>query len=215
MDDHEIKAGGSMMEKLEGFGKKCAALAKKAGIRGAIAVCAVLILGGAWTVNYMLSDRQEPAPKLAVDLTKDGGGEKTAGEDGDGGDAAASEDALASGDARDYFASIALERRQARDEAIEVLRTVTESGTATGDAKAEAAAAIEKIASGMEREADIESLIRSRGFEQCVAVLRDDGCSVIVESDGLMQGDLAQISEIVWEQAGIAPENLKIIERAK
>jgi len=30
-----------------------------------------------------------------------------------------------------------------------------------------------------------------------------------------MQGDLAQISEIVWEQAGIAPENLKIIERAK
>ncbi len=202
------------MEKLREFGRKCAAAAKKAGVRGAIAVCAVLILGGAWTVNYLLSDRQAPAPKLAVDLTKDGGEEKTAGESGKNGDKA-DEDTLASGDARDYFASIALERRQARDEAIEVLRTVTESGTATGDAKAEAAAAIEKIASGMEREADIESLIRSRGFEQCVAVIRDDGCSVIVESDGLMQGDLAQISEIVWEQAGIAPENLKIIERAK
>ena len=200
------------MEKLEGFGKKCAALAKKAGIRGAIAVCAVLILGGAWTVNYMLSDRQEPAPKLAVDLTKDGGGQGSAEESRD---ALGSDGVLDPGEAGDYFASIALERRQARDEAIEVLRTVTESGTATGDAKAEAAAAIEKIASGMEREADIESLIRSRGFEQCVAVLRDDGCSVIVESDGLMQGDLAQISEIVWEQAGIAPENLKIIERAK
>ena len=109
-----------------------------------------------------------------------------------------------------------MERRQARDEAIEVLRTVTESGTATGDAKAEAAAAIEKIAAGMEREADIESLIRSRGEEGVdLLLLRDGRCSVIVESEGLMQGEVAQISEIVWEQAGIAPENLKIIERGR
>ena len=201
-----------MKEKIGGFGEKCAALAGKAGVRGAVAVCAVLILAGAWTVNYLLGNREDPAPKLAVDLTKDGGGEGSAEESRD---ALGSDGALDPGEAGDYFASIALERRQARDEAIEVLRTVTESGTATGDAKAEAAAAIEKIAAGMEREADIESLIRSRGFEQCVAVIRDDGCSVIVESDGLMQSDVAQISEIVWEQAGIAPENLKIIERGR
>lgn len=196
-----------MKEKWKRFGERCAALARKAGVRGAVAVCAVLILGGALTVNYLLSGREDPAPKLALDLTKDGGEEEKAGE--------ADQNSIASGEARDYFASIALERRQARDEAIEVLKTVTDSDTATGDARAEAAAAIEKIASGMEREADIESLIRSKGFEQCVAVIRDDGCSVIVESDGLMQSDVAQISEIVWEQAGIAPENLKIIERGK
>jgi len=196
-----------MKEKWKRFGERCAALAKKAGVRGAVAVCAVLILGGALTVNYLLSGREDPAPKLALDLTKDGGEEEKSVE--------AERDSIASGEARDYFASIALERRQARDEAIEVLKTVTDSDTATGDARAEAAAAIEKIASGMEREADIESLIRSKGFEQCVAVIRDDGCSVIVESDGLMQSDVAQISEIVWEQAGIAPENLKIIERGK
>ena len=191
------------MEKLKRFGEKCAESAKKAGVRGVIAVCAVLIFGAALGANYLLTNREDPAPKLAVDLTKDG----DAGEE--------SAEAVTPGDAQDYFASISLERRQARDEAIEVLRTVTDSGTATGDAKAEAAAAIEKIAAGMEREADIESLIRSKGFAQCVAVLRDDGCSVIVESDGLMQSDIAQISEIVWEQAGIAPENLKIIERGE
>lgn len=196
-----------MKEKWKRFGERCAALARKAGVRGAVAVCAVLILGGALTVNCLLSGREDPAPKLALDLTKDGGEEEKSPE--------SERDSIASGEARDYFASIALERRQARDEAIEVLKTVTDSDTATGDARAEAAAAIEKIASGMEREADIESLIRSKGFEQCVAVIRDDGCSVIVESDGLMQSDVAQISEIVWEQAGIAPENLKIIERGK
>ena len=190
-----------MKEKLKRFGEKCAEGVRKIGVRGGIAVCAVVIFGAALAANYLLTERSSPAPKLAVDLTQDG----TAGED--------TAEAIASGDAQDYFASISLERRQARDEAIEVLKTVTDSGEATGDAKAEAAAAIEKIAAGMEKEANIESLIRSKGFEQCVAVIRDDGCSVIVGSDGLMQGELAQISEIVWEQAGIAPENLKIIER--
>lgn len=191
------------MEKMKRFGEKCAACVKKVGVRGGIAVCAVLIFGAALTANYLLTNRNDPTPKLAVDLTQDGDA---------GGETA---EAVTSGDAQDYFASISLERRQARDEAIEVLRTVTDSGEATGDAKADAAAAIEKIAAGMEKEANIESLVRSKGFEQCVAVIRDDGCSVIVGSDGLMQSDVAQISEIVWEQAGIAPENLKIIERGE
>ena len=70
-------------------------------------------------------------------------------------------------------------------------------------------------AEGMESEANIESLVRSKGFEQCVAVVNGGKCSVIVESDGLLQSEVAQISEIVWEQAGIAPENLKIIEKGK
>ena len=96
-----------------------------------------------------------------------------------------------------------------------MLKTVTASDTATGDAKADAAAAIGKIAEGMESEANIESLVRSKGFEQCVAVVNGGKCSVIVESDGLLQSEVAQISEIVWEQAGIAPENLKIIEKGK
>ena len=209
-----------MKEKWKKFRQKCAELSKKAGTRAVIAVCAVLILGGAAIAKSILGGGGSvKAPsRLAVDLASDpaakeakGGGAESGPEDAEAGQSAA----LSSGETRDYFASISLERRQARDEAIEVLKTVTSSDTATGDAKADAAAAIGKIAEGMESEANIESLVRSKGFEQCVAVVNGGKCSVIVESDGLLQSEVAQISEIVWEQAGIAPENLKIIEKGK
>ena len=209
-----------MKEKWKKFRQRCAELSKKAGTRAVIAVCAVLILGGAAIAKSILGGGGSvKAPsRLAVDLASDpaakeakGGGAESGPEDAEAGQSAA----LSSGETRDYFASISLERRQARDEAIEVLKTVTASDTATGDAKADAAAAIGKIAEGMESEANIESLVRSKGFEQCVAVVNGGKCSVIVESDGLLQSEVAQISEIVWEQAGIAPENLKIIEKGK
>ena len=188
-----------MKEKLSGFWTRCREIASKAGARGVIALCAVVILGGAIALNFILSDGAKDAdlPKLAIDLTSDGEAEQT----------------LEAKDVEDYFASITLERRQARDEAIEVLKTVTESTTALADAKTRAGEEISRIAAGMEKEANIEALMQSRGFKQCVAVLSDNACSVIVESDGLLQSEVAQISEIVWEQAGIEPGCLRIIEK--
>lgn len=112
----------------------------------------------------------------------------------------------------DVFAEMSLSRQQARDEAMEVLRTVTDSSTATDQVKADAMAQIETIASTIECEANIESLIMSKGFENCVAVINEDSASVIVKTDGLMQNEIAQISEIVYEQAGILPTSLNIIE---
>ena len=186
-----------MKEKWSAFWNKTKELAKRAGTRGVIAVCAVVIIGGAITLNFLLGDApEETANRLAVDLTSDGEAAQT----------------LEPQTMEDYFASITLERRQARDEAIEVLKTVTQSEDALDDAKVAATSEINRIAAGMEKEANIEALIHAKGFEPCVAVLSDDRCSVIVGSNGLLQSEVAQISEIVWEQAGIRPENLKIIE---
>ncbi|MBQ3616480.1 MAG: SpoIIIAH-like family protein, partial [Anaerotignum sp.] len=50
-------------------------------------------------------------------------------------------------------------------------------------------------------------------FSQCIAVISNENCNVIVESDGLAPGEVAQITEIVYEQAGIHPTNLKIVEK--
>ena len=112
----------------------------------------------------------------------------------------------------DVFAEMSLSRQQARDEAMEVLRTVTDSASATEDVKADAMAQIETIASTIECEANIESLIMSKGFENCVAVINGNTASVIVKTDGLLQNEIAQISEIVYEQAGVLPTSLNIIE---
>lgn len=172
-------------------------LCKKAGIRTLIAACAVLILGGIITINIILSGEEDkPTSGLAVDLSK-----------------GAEDQELNPSEVEDYFASISLQRKQARDEAKEVLMSVAESTTALEDAKKAALDDINRLALEIEMEANIETLVLSKGFEQCIAVINNDKCNIIVETAGLMPGEVAQISEIVYEQSGILPANLKIIEK--
>lgn len=177
---------------------KIKGLCRRAGTKTLIACCAVLVLGGVIVLNFILQKEPENdnSNKLAVDLSSQ-----------------TTKPTLAADEVQDYFASISVQRKQARDEAIEVLASVAESENALEEAKQAALTDMNRLALEIEQEANIETLIQSKGFEQCVAVISDDKCSVIVETGGLLPGEVAQISEIVYEQAGIIPDNLKIIER--
>jgi stage III sporulation protein AH len=113
-----------------------------------------------------------------------------------------------------YFAMAAIDRSRARDEAMEVLNQITASTDASEEARAEAYAAIEQMAKDIENEANIETLLKAKGFEECVAVISNSAATIIVKSEGLLPSDLAQITEIVWEQAAISPSAIKVIEKA-
>ena len=122
----------------------------------------------------------------------------------------------ASGDAQnqnDYFTSTALDRKEARDEAIDVLKMVTESEESSAEAKAEAQAKISKIAVDIQNESNIETLVKAKGFEDCVAIISDDAVSVIVSAESLQAAEAAQILTIVYETTGINPENVSIISK--
>lgn len=112
-----------------------------------------------------------------------------------------------------YFSSVAVSRQRTRDEAIEVLQAVVDNDASTETAKNEALAQINKLAEIMEAEANIETLIVAKGFEECVAVISAEGANIVVKSEGLKPAQISQINEIVYEQAGIKPVNVKIIER--
>ena len=117
------------------------------------------------------------------------------------------------GTAGDYFASAALDRQQSRDEALDVLNLVSSSADASEETRAEAQAKISKIATDIQNEANIETLVKAKGFEECVAVIADDSVSVIVKAEELLAKDAAQIMAIVYETCGIAPENVSIINK--
>ena len=164
---------------------------KKLGARNIVILSSVLLIGVAVVLNFVLFGNS--APKVSD-------GEKL----GEVGEQPYVEDS--------YFASAQLSRQQARDQAIAVLQSVV--STSTDEVSREQANAdISRIASEIQTEAAIETLIKSKGFEECVAVISDGSASVIVRSDGLLPNELSQIKEIVWEQAGIDPLNIKIIEK--
>ncbi len=112
-----------------------------------------------------------------------------------------------------YFTATALDRQEARDEAIDVLKLVTENSEASAEAKAEASAKISQIAVDIQNEANIETLVKAKGFEECVAIISEDSVSVIVSAESLQANQTAQILTIVYETTGISPEKVSIINK--
>ena len=114
----------------------------------------------------------------------------------------------------DYFTATVLDRQEARDEAIEVLKLISESDEASAEAKSEAAEKISQIALDIQNEANIETLVKAKGFDECIAVISEDSVTVIVSADELLASQTAQILTIVYETTGISPEKVSIINKA-
>lgn len=124
------------------------------------------------------------------------------------------DDAIAENDdVKDIFAASVINRQNVRDSALEVLQEIADNPDTLPDAKAKALNDIAAIVEDMNAEANIETLIKAKGFEECVAVISGDNCSVIIQSDGLLENELSQIFEIVYNEAAIVPKNVKVIEK--
>ena len=94
-----------------------------------------------------------------------------------------------------------------------MLQSVVDSESADEATKTEALLEIAELARAMEAEANIETLVLAKGFAQCVAVINGDTCSVVVSGNELQAAQISQINEIVYEQSGIKPANVRIITK--
>jgi len=116
-------------------------------------------------------------------------------------------------DAGDSFAQIRLSRQESRDGAVELLQETIayEEGSDSGSA---AAASLDQIVTDALSEAQIESLVIAKGYSDCVAYMADDGISVAVSApeEGLMDTDIALISDIVTTQTEYDLADIRIIE---
>lgn len=112
----------------------------------------------------------------------------------------------------DYFQSAAADRKQVREEALAVLEQVAANPDVLPDTKDQALSDIAAIVKEMSIESNIESLIKAKGIDDCMAVLSEGKCTVIVKTDGLLANEVAQILEIVVLEASLSPENITISE---
>ena len=177
-------------------GENVKAFFKKIGTKKLIIAGAVLLIAAAVSVNWaILANR---------DNGKYNGYDASSGMTNVYGNTAST----------DYFSSTQVSRTRARDEALEVLKSVIEDTKADEDSKTVAYTGITKIAKEMENESNIESLVTAKGFAQCVAVINDTSASIVVSSENdLTPAQLSQINEIVYTQAGILPENITVIKK--
>lgn len=115
--------------------------------------------------------------------------------------------------AADYFAQVRLSRQQTRDSAVELLeQTIAyDEGTEVGDTASET---LGDIVGTALREAEIESLVIAKGYDDCVTYINDGVVCVAVSApaEGLTDADAACISDIVTSQTDYTLPQVRIIE---
>ena len=185
----------------ESMKEKFSSFCRKIGKRNMIIAASFVVVAAALIVGITMFSKQEEGFDYSQGVGLDGSGGGT------------NQNTDNSNTADTYFSSVQVNRQRTRDEALEVLQSVVDNQDSTATAKEEALAEINKMAKVMEAEANIETLIVAKGFEECVAVISGDSASVVVKSDGLQAAQISQINEIVYEQSGILPVNIKIIQR--
>ena len=124
----------------------------------------------------------------------------------------ASFEPLDTASAEENFARIRLARQQARDSAVELLQeamSYDEPGS-TGEASVQ----LTSLVNDALAEAQIESLIVAKGYDDCVAYMSNEGISVAVSAPegGLQQEDVAVIADIVMTQSDYSLEDIRVVE---
>lgn len=117
----------------------------------------------------------------------------------------------AKADGKDYFATAKSERTAAREDACETIEETLKSTKLSDEEKASALAKIEEIGARIEKEANVEALLKAKGFEKSLVIISDSGVSAVVSSKGLTSAQTLQIQDIVTAETGIDLSNVKII----
>lgn len=109
-----------------------------------------------------------------------------------------------------YFKQARESRQAAREESLEMLRELANDVTASQQVIDDTTGKIVAVAAAVDQESKIESLIKAKGFEDCVVFIEGENCNVVVQAEGLTAAQTLQITEIVTAQSPVKSENIKI-----
>lgn len=114
--------------------------------------------------------------------------------------------------AEEYFAQARLERTASRDESVATLQSVMGSGDRTDDELITDAIAAVETSKLIENESNIESIVKSMGYSDCIVYLDSDSAKVVVRTDGLDSAQAAAIKDVILGEITIPAENIRLFE---
>ncbi len=117
---------------------------------------------------------------------------------------------LTSGDASAVVAEAKVTREQVRAKNKESLMEIIDNQNLSDDQKQEAVNQLLALTDLAEKEAAAETLLASKGFDQAVVSLTQEGADIVVSAAELSDANRAQIEDIVTRKTGIAAENIVI-----
>ena len=114
----------------------------------------------------------------------------------------------------EFFEQARLDRTKTRDEALDTLQKSLKSAKLSDEEKDALTAQLTAAIDSITAESDIETLVKAKGFVDCVAFINGDAVDVTVmtTSDGLTKEEVAQIRDIVLSKCQVTAQNITIVE---
>ena len=114
---------------------------------------------------------------------------------------------------RDFFYNARSEREQREASAIQQLKSISESKSATQEQKANATSELQKLTLRQEKEKAVESNVKNKGYDDCLCEISQDQtkASIVVQSaSGLDEKAGAEIQEIVQNASNIKEVTIEV-----
>lgn len=114
----------------------------------------------------------------------------------------------------DYFSSARLTREQSRDEATALLQETASSDSASQEVIDAAVEEISAMASWTMQEAQLENMILSKDFTDCIVFINSDTVTVAVPApeEGLSEADVARLLETITSETDYTASQVRVVE---
>lgn len=172
----------------------------------------IIALGAAVAVNWYYSDNQN----VLSDTTE----KTTVSVSGNLGDSllvngtVSSQEVQAEDDksSDEYFANAKITRNQTNDKIVDKINELSGKDALSNDDKEKINKLLSEYTDTLKSQTDSENLIKAKTGSNCIVIISEDSCQVIMEENSLNDTVIMQISEIIEKNTNISAENLIIIE---
>ena len=113
----------------------------------------------------------------------------------------------------DFFVEYRLERDRTRGQRIEWLREVINNANSAGETRQKAQEHLMAISRSMEKESELENLIRAKGFDDAAVMVDESTATAIVAAGSLSSVEVASITELVSRGTGMEQQKIAVINK--
>jgi stage III sporulation protein AH len=154
--------------------------------------------------NANLLDNDSKKPTVTVNDALEG---KNNNQDVDD----ASSDIVSTSSSGGFFVEYRFERENTRKKEIDWIKEIVDNPNSDPETKNQAQQQLLEITSNMEKELNIEGLLKAKGFNDSIVIFNQDYVSVIVDKQELAPEEVAQILDVVKRESGKEADSIKII----
>ena len=121
---------------------------------------------------------------------------------------------VANSSGAEFFEEARLKRDKAHDEALDTIRKTLKSSSLYPEEMKEYTAQIAANLEDLHAENEIETLIRAKGFADCLCFLQSGRAdlTVMTAGDGLTGAQVAQIRDVVLNKSSVTAQNITVTE---